>query len=213
MKTHLPRDALPWDPKVKYIFIGRDGRDMVWSAHNHLSAGTPAFYDLFKGGPPYDGPELEPPSGTARDMALDLIRDDMPSQNLWPFWSHTRTWWAARHQPNLLMIHFNDLKADLDGQMRRIADFLGTPDMPADRWADAVEHCTFAWMKEHGDVSAPPMSDVVFKNGASDFINKGTNSRWKDVLSEDECRQYLEKAERELGKECANWLQHGGPIP
>jgi hypothetical protein len=30
LKTHLPVDALVFSPKAKYIYIGRDGRDVVW---------------------------------------------------------------------------------------------------------------------------------------------------------------------------------------
>ena len=31
LKTHLPADALVFSPKAKYLYIGRDGRDVVWS--------------------------------------------------------------------------------------------------------------------------------------------------------------------------------------
>src|SRR5689334_15858718 len=34
LKTHLPVDALVYSPKAKYIYIGRDARDVVWSFHN-----------------------------------------------------------------------------------------------------------------------------------------------------------------------------------
>ena len=35
LKTHLPVDALVYSPRAKYIYIGRDGRDVVWSLYNH----------------------------------------------------------------------------------------------------------------------------------------------------------------------------------
>src|SRR5438105_12660883 len=35
IKTHLPVDALVFSPRAKYIYIGRDGRDVVWSLYNH----------------------------------------------------------------------------------------------------------------------------------------------------------------------------------
>ena len=35
LKTHLPVDALVFSPKAKYIYVGRDGRDMAWSLYNH----------------------------------------------------------------------------------------------------------------------------------------------------------------------------------
>ena len=31
IKTHLPVDSLILSPKAKYIFVGRDGRDVIWS--------------------------------------------------------------------------------------------------------------------------------------------------------------------------------------
>ena len=37
VKTHLPVDALVFSPKAKYIYIARDGRDVVWSLYNHHS--------------------------------------------------------------------------------------------------------------------------------------------------------------------------------
>ncbi|KAG9252408.1 P-loop containing nucleoside triphosphate hydrolase protein [Emericellopsis atlantica] len=209
LKTHLPLDAMVWDPKVKYIFIARDGRDMIWSLHHHFRSATPAFYAFFEN-EVHDGPTMQRPSENPRDLFVQLVEDDTRISISWPFWSHIRSWWEARHQPNLLLVHFNDLKADLEGNMRRIAKFLEIPDMPEDKFQAAVEHSSFAWMKEHAEMSAPPQAEVAWENGAQDFINKGTNSRWKDVLSQEDNKRYLDKAREELGEECANWLQNGG---
>ncbi|KAI0552205.1 hypothetical protein F4679DRAFT_536371 [Xylaria curta] len=64
-------------------------------------------------------------------------------------------------------------------------------------------------MKAHAELTAPQQSDIAFKEGAHSFIHKGTNGRWKDNLSEDDNRQYLERARQELGEECARWLEKG----
>ena len=45
VKTHLPVDAVVYSPKAKYIYIGRDGRDVLWSFYNHHSSGTQAMYN------------------------------------------------------------------------------------------------------------------------------------------------------------------------
>ena len=34
---------------------------------------------------------------------------------------HLSDAWARRSEPNVLLIHYDDLTADLDGQMRRLA--------------------------------------------------------------------------------------------
>lgn len=210
LKTHLPLDALVWDPKVKYIFVGRDGRDMIWSAHNHFISATPAFYEMFNAGE-FDGPKLARPSEDPRDMFAQLIEGDgVPDGSVtWPFWSHIRGYWEARDQPNMLTLHYNDLKADLAGEMRKIAKFLEIPEMPEEKWNAAVEHSKFEWMKAHAEMSAPPQAAMAWEEGAQSFIHKGTNSRWKDRLSEEDNRQYEERARQELGEECAHWLQYG----
>src|SRR5438093_1031217 len=33
VKSHLPLDALVFSPKAKYLYIGRDGRDVLFSFH------------------------------------------------------------------------------------------------------------------------------------------------------------------------------------
>src|SRR4029077_10482581 len=43
VKSHLPFDALPlWDT-VKYIHVGRDGRDACLSWQNHMQGFSPEF--------------------------------------------------------------------------------------------------------------------------------------------------------------------------
>jgi aryl sulfotransferase len=44
LKTHLPVDALVFSPEAKYIYIGRDGRDVVWSMYNHHARANAAWY-------------------------------------------------------------------------------------------------------------------------------------------------------------------------
>jgi aryl sulfotransferase len=47
------------------------------------------------------------------------------------------------------------------------------------------------------------------RGGGRTFINKGTNGRWREVLTANEAKKYEEKALAELGAECATWLAHG----
>ena len=51
LKTHLPVDALLFSPEAKYIYIGRDGRDLdeVWGPRPiaYLSISVPEYPNLF----------------------------------------------------------------------------------------------------------------------------------------------------------------------
>ena len=43
IKSHLPLDALPYFPQVRYIVVVRDPRDVFMSFWNHYSAMTDAL--------------------------------------------------------------------------------------------------------------------------------------------------------------------------
>lgn len=207
LKSHLPVDALVFSPKAKYLYIGRDGRDVVWSMYNHHANANQLWYDAVNG-PGLVGPPVEPPPADIHQYFRDwLERDGHP---FWPYWENVRSWWAVRHQPNVLFVHFADLKGDMEGQMRRIADFLEVP-LDGRDWDRIVEYCSFEWMKEHGDRSVP-LGGSIFDGGAKVFINKGTNGRWADTLTPADVLEYEARAVAELGLQCAAWLRDGGPV-
>ncbi|MND05701.1 hypothetical protein D3C83_266550 [compost metagenome] len=60
-------------------------------------------------------------------------------------------------------------------------------------------------MKKHA-ANASPLGGIFWEGGAETFINKGTNGRWRDILTADDNRAYEKKAREELGEDCANWL-------
>jgi aryl sulfotransferase len=205
VKTHLPVDALVFSPKAKYIYIGRDGRDALWSLYNHHVKANDAWYAALNDTPGLVGEKIERPT-------LDVVpyfrrwleRDGYP---FWPLWENIRSWWAIRDQPNVMMLHFNTMKADLPGSIRKVAEFL---DIPIDdaKFAAIVEHCIFDYMKSHADKSAP-LGGALWEGGGASFINKGTNGRWHDLLSKDDVAAYEARALKELGLGCAHWLATG----
>ncbi len=46
LKSHLPFDAVPYDPAVRYVYVGRDTRDVFMSAFNHYRGYTELTYSL-----------------------------------------------------------------------------------------------------------------------------------------------------------------------
>jgi aryl sulfotransferase len=208
LKTHLPVDALVFSPAARYIYIGRDGRDVVWSMHNHHANGNALWYALLNDTPGRVGPPIEPPTDDIRQYFLDwLEKDGFP---FWPFWENIRSWWEIRRLPNVMLVHFNDLKADMPRQIRKIAAHLQIP-IDESRWNAILEHCSFDYMRDHGEKSVP-LGGAIFEDGAKTFINKGINGRWRDVLTPQDSRRYEDMALRELGEDCARWLQSGGEV-
>lgn len=202
VKTHLPVDALVYSSRAKYIYIGRDGRDVAWSMHNHHINANASWYEALNDTPGRVGPPIERPPSSVRQYFLDWLEKD--GHPFWPFWENVHSWWAIRDLPNLLMLHFDDLKRDMTGEITRIANFLDI-DVPADRRAAILQHCTFEYMKANATKSVP-LGGAFWDGGATTFVHKGTNGRWRDVLTPDDCRRYEATARRKLGIECANWL-------
>ena len=205
LKTHLPVDALVFSPRARYIYIGRDGRDVLWSLYNHHASANHLWYQALNDTPGLIGPPIGRPAASIRDYYHDWL--DKDGHPFWPFWENVRSWWAIRHLPNVLLLHFAKLKADLAGEIRRVAAFL---EIGVDEagWSAILEHCGFDYMKRHAARSAP-LGGVFWDGGAESFIHKGTNGRWQGVLTAEESAKYEALAHRELEPACAHWLATG----
>lgn len=207
LKTHLPVDALVFSPMAKYIYIGRDGRDVVWSMYNHHTNANQFWYEALNDTPGRVGPPIEPPPDDIRTYFDDWMSKD--GHPFWPFWENVRSWWEIRDLPNVLLIHFESLKTDMPGEIRRIAEFIGTPIDEA-TWPDILEHCSFDYMKANATASVP-LGGAFWDGGAETFVHKGVNGRWRDTLTPADSAAYEQKAIQELGPDCAEWLKTGRP--
>src|ERR1700761_9109304 len=171
LKTHLPVDALVFSPRAKYLFVARDGRDVAWSFYHHHATANAKWYAMLNDTPGLVGEKIERP-----DMEVVpyfrrwLARDGYP---FWSLWEIVRSWWAVRDLPNVMLLHYAQMKADMPGTIRRVASFL---DIAVDetRWDAIVEHCGFDYMKAHADKSAP-LGGILWEGGPGTFLNKGTN--------------------------------------
>jgi aryl sulfotransferase len=119
------------------------------------------------------------------------------------------SYWAKRGEPNLLFVHYNDMKTDLEGEMRRVAKFLDI-ELDADQWPAAVERCTFEAMRK-ADIKIGNF-EMAFEGGVEGFLFKGTNGRWREVLGPDELAAYERKVAESLPPDAAHWIEHGGPV-
>jgi len=205
LKTHLPVDALVFSPKAKYVFVARDGRDVVWSLYNHHVTANDTWYAMLNDTPGLVGEKIgRPDLEVVPYFRRWLERDGYP---FWPFFENIKSWWDVRELPNVMLLHFNEMKNDLPGAMRRVAGFLGIPVDEA-RWPVLVAHCTFEYMKAHASAAAP-LGGILWEGGGESFINKGTNGRWRDRLSAADIAAYEARALKELGPDCARWLATG----
>jgi aryl sulfotransferase len=216
IKTHLPLDGLPYDEGTRYVVVGRDPRDVFMSLVNHYGTHTPQFIEAMNTMPGRVGDPFPPYDGDIHKLWRNWITRgwfEWESDG-WPYWSHlhhAKTWWEFRHLPNIFFVHYNDLRNDLEGEMRTLANSLGI-DVPEDRWPSVVDACRFETVKAHPEKVLSPMIDTAFQGGGQAFIHKGTNGRWKDVLSDKELALYEAAKQKTLPPDCALWLERGGRV-
>ena len=199
VKTHLPVEAIPWWETAFYIAVFRDGRDAFMSYVNHVASMRPEVRERLNAAAAAKGLQLMPTyDGDLHALYAQWIDFPVPLLML-------RGWWERRHLGNVLLVHFNDLKADLDGEMRRIAAFLGVAIDPR-HWPDQVARCTFEAMKSRASEIG---RFAHFVGGGETFLHKGTNDRWRDVLTEGELARYDAAVAKFLSPEQASWLERG----
>jgi aryl sulfotransferase len=212
IKSHLPLDGLPYFPQVKYIVVGRDARDVFMSMWNHYFNFTPELYEYLNDPVRLLGEPFPPSPQDIREFWQGWITKgwfEWESEG-YPFWSnlhHVQSWWNYRHLPNILLVHYNDLLRDLPGEIQRIADYLNIAVAP-DMLGSIAEAVSFSGMKANAEKILPD-ANLTWKGGAQTFINKGTNGRWRDVLTEEDLALYPLAVARELTPDCAHWLENG----
>jgi aryl sulfotransferase len=211
--THLPLDAMPIYDEVKYIHVARDGRDACMSLLNHVSNMTTGHLDrIVENGRDGDSAmrierAMRESRRGPREFFLNWIEEGTtPDRADW-FFDTERSYWSERHRPNLLLVHFNDLKTNLSGEMRRISAFLDIPVNEA-FWPNLVEAATFDSMKRNGAQILANL-EHLFLGGHETFLHKGTNERWRDVLTDADLELYEKHARTALSPGLFNWLRNG----
>jgi aryl sulfotransferase len=213
LKSHLPLDALPIYDEVKYIHVARDGRDECMSMLNHYSSLSQEALESFDKIGLSDETINRPFPRTPkreREFFLYWIADRENESGLQmsdSFFRLERTFWNERGRPNLLLVHYNDLKADLAAEMKRVAEFLNIA-TPEAIWPQLVEPASFESMKREGGRLMPQL-DGLLERGHQNFFYKGTNSRWRSVLNDPDIDLYEQKIKAELSPALIRWLTDG----
>ncbi|MET8356306.1 sulfotransferase domain-containing protein [Micromonospora sp. NPDC005171] len=205
IKTHTPLDGVPLDPRVHYVVVARHPLDMAVSLYHQAANLDRARIAELTGRPAPAGPPGERPA--VREWLLSWIdREADPRAELDSLpgvLMHLSDAWARRHEPNVELVHYDDLLADLGGEMRRLADRWGVA-VPAARWPELVEAATFDRMRERADRLAPDTLGVL--RDSRSFFRRGGSGQGRDLLDEAARSRYQERVAALAPPDLLTWL-------
>ena len=154
LKTHLPVDALVYSPKAKYIYIGRDGRDVVWSFYNHHASANQDWYDALNNTPGRVGPPIEPPPGDVEPV----LSSTGLNVTVYPFLVLLGERAFLVGDPRICRIccccTSRTSRPICLAKFVKIAAFLEIP-IDESKWDAILEHCSFEYMKANAAKSVP----------------------------------------------------------
>jgi hypothetical protein len=211
IKTHTPLDGIPIDPRATYIVTARHPLDMVVSMIHQGENIDRARVRQLTGQP--EPAEPPPPPRPLRERVLRWIdrdsdpRDDMDGLPglMW----HLSDAWARREEPNVLLVHYENLSADRGGQMHWLADRLGIV-VPVATWPDLVSAASFESMRARADEMISVGS--ILKSSAA-FFRRGTSGAGAELLTEQELAHYHQRVAQLAPPDLLAWLHSPAQHP
>ncbi|MFC8007567.1 sulfotransferase domain-containing protein [Streptomyces olivaceus] len=204
IKTHVPLDGLPLDPRVSYLVVNRHPLDRALSMYHQVANVRAEWLRAFN-----SDQDSEKYSGRAREYLLNWCRagesdgweQDVAAAEL----HHPLDAWNRRDEPNVRLLHYEDLCADLEGQMAALAEWLGITVDPG-VWPELVRAATFDEMKGRAEHLAP---DKEILADPAEFFRSGRSGGARGVLTDADLDAYHERVGALAPKPFLDWL-HGG---
>ncbi|WP_157984726.1 sulfotransferase domain-containing protein [Lentzea terrae] len=206
IKTHTPLDGLPFHEDVTYICVGRDPRDAMLSFENataniHPDAIPPGGFDPEQPPPP----PLDPVDRFWAWADSDLLNDTTSfGVSLANLVNHVRTFWDRRNEPQVALFHYADLKADLPGELRRLARLLSI-EISDERVDELVAAATFDRMRGRADELAPGVDHKLWRSNEN-FFRSGTSGQWRSLLDSAALDRYRSRVAELAPPELVEWL-------
>jgi hypothetical protein len=197
--------------------VGRDPRDVALSWDNHMantdaaalfsaraaSVGNDDIAEMIANGPP-PVPESE------RERFWDFVMNPAPAtatpNSVLAVLHHLGSFWAVRNRANVVMLHYADLAADLEGQMRALAARLSI-EVPEERWPQLALAATFEEMRRNADRLAPAVTESLWRDNRQ-FFHRGTSGQWRALFEEGDQPRYEARVRELAAADLADWAHH-----
>ncbi|XP_063964767.1 sulfotransferase 1C2A-like [Lytechinus pictus] len=188
LKSHchspfLPADIGTDDPKAKVIYVARNPKDTAVSMY-HFCNYVPNL-----------------PSYESWDVFFEEFLADRAPEGSW--FENVLPWWRKRNHPNVLFLKYEDMKKDLPGAVRQIAEFMGIS-LSDDVIAKIAEASTFKAMKNNPSSNPDTMIMKGIEQAGMEkpkdksFMRKGVVGDWKNYFTDDQNKRFDELYEKQM---------------
>jgi aryl sulfotransferase len=205
LKTHTPLDGLPLDARATYLVVGRHPLDMAVSLYHQGDNLDRARIAELTGSAV---PDPAPRPGL-HDWLLAWTREQTtavqrPDSLVGVLHHLGDAWERSRTSPNVVLVHYADLLADLPGQVRRLADLLAVQ-LPDERLERLAAAATFEQMRGRSRELAPDVALGVLKDDAA-FFRSGRSGAGREQLAPEELAAYEQRVASLAPPELVAWL-------
>lgn len=214
IKTHTPLDGLPMRDDVFYVVVGRDPRDVAVSWDHHIAnvdfdrllelraavAGTDDLAELMPSAPPPDDPaarfrEFVTQATSGLRLSLEFVLH------------HLDTGWRLRGEPNIVLAHYSDYRADLAGELARLSAALQF-DVCEERARQLAAHATLERMRERAE-DVVPVAPLGLWRCTERFLRAGGSGEWRDYVPAEDLAVYEQRVDSLVPADLKAWVHAG----
>lgn len=204
IKTHTPLDGVPVDARATYIVVARHPLDAAVSLYHQGDNLDRERLAELTGAPLPASPARRPSLEAWLSAWIGRVADPVEQlDSLDGVMHHLGDAWARRDAPNVVLVHFDDLRADLEGEMRRLAHRLQLA-QPEAVMAELVAAASFEAMRERAVELAPNTQAVLREPRA--FFREGRSGAGRAAASRADLDLYHRRVAAIADPDLLAWL-------
>ncbi|HEY6533358.1 MAG TPA: sulfotransferase domain-containing protein [Acidimicrobiales bacterium] len=207
IKTHTPLDGLALSDQATYIVVARHPLDAAVSLrHQGDNIDRRRMAELSGSAMPesLSGAGRQGPAEEWLDRWIDARADPADElDSLDGVFHHLTDAWGRRHDRNVVLVHYQDLLDDLNGEFRRLAGELSI-EIDDDALALLVDAARFDAMQTRAERLVPDRLGVL--KDPSAFFRRGCSGSGRAAASAEALSLYESRARALAPPDLLSWL-------
>ncbi|CAF3339875.1 unnamed protein product [Rotaria socialis] len=186
IKTHLPLNRVPHHENAKYICVVRNPKDVCVSYYHFLLG----FIN-------------EAPTQTSFDAFFEAFING--NVHFGDYFEHLHSVWQHRENPNVFLTSYEEMKRDLPGVIRRVAQFMNI-ELTDHLLERIATYSSFNYMKERFQKAYATQANIALSNEAVGaplptdrnsllmcdrcvLVREGTVGSWSATMREEQAQR------------------------